>query len=382
MNRVLIISFLLVSLSLSGCSTVGRWFGRESPADLAARQGKALEVPPSMNRSMSTDLMSIPGEKAGPSVSLSSADQANQTAGEQGAVLKKVKGVKVIRRGERSWLEVDQDVDQVFSRLVDFFAESKIILQVNEPKLGLLETDWIDSVVATPKRFLGMVIGPQIKDRFRVRIERGQESGTSEVFFTHYAAELVMVEDARTGNVAIERVLDGNSGENLRSDWIVRPADPEAEIEMMRRFIAYLEGEMLPTAEIKAASQPVERISHIVENEEGHPYSIVLQSRFFEAWRLVGLAIDRANFTITDQDRSMGRYYVRFDPTVGKENKKGFWATLAFWKKDEAISAGIFSFLVTEENGVTRLIVQDEQGESIPPELSHRILVLLDEQLD
>lgn len=49
---------VLVALSLTGCSTVNRWFGRDSTVQ--ARQGRSLEVPPSMSRATTTDLMSIP----------------------------------------------------------------------------------------------------------------------------------------------------------------------------------------------------------------------------------------------------------------------------------------------------------------------------------
>lgn len=371
---------VLVALSLTGCSTVNRWFGRDSTAQ--AKQGRSLEVPPSMSRATTTDLMSIPGERAGSSVSLSAAGSQVSAPGDRSSVLREPKGMAVVRRGERSWLEADQSVDKVYSLLVDFFATAEIPLETQEPRLGLLETDWIDNVLATPRRFFGMVVGPQIKDRFRVRIERGVRPDTAEVFFTHYSAEMVMIEDPSTGNVVVERIIDGDSGSRLRPDWKVRPSDPAAESEMLRRFIAFADGDAAVAGDLKASAREVQSVSRLVENEAGYDYSLVLDARFFDAWRMVGLAIDRANFTITDQDRALGRYFVRFDPTVGAEGKKGFWSSLAFWRKDQTISAGIYSFLVIDEGSSVRVVAQSEAGEPVPADLSQRILTLLDEQLD
>jgi len=50
---------------------------------------------------------------------------------------------------------------------------------------------------------------------------------------------------------------------------------------------------------------------------------------FDRAWRRVGLALDRAGFTVEDRDRTTGTYFVRYiDDTV---ESKGFFSKLFSW---------------------------------------------------
>lgn len=118
-----------------------------------------------------------------------------------------------------------------------------------------------------------------------------------------------------------------------------------------------------------------------LEQVDGQP-QLVLPASFYEAWRQVGLAIDRLGFTLEDRNRAEGRYFVRYDPQADKERReKGFLESLAFWR-DEPNQLALYVIQLTQGGGrTTAVAVTDEAGEPAPAEVAERILTLLHEQL-
>jgi outer membrane protein assembly factor BamC len=60
---------------------------------------------------------------------------------------------------------------------------------------------------------------------------------------------------------------------------------------------------------------------------------VSVDENFERAWRRVGLALDRAGFTVEDRDRAQGVYFVRYvaqeqDEKVKSANEKGFLSRL------------------------------------------------------
>ena len=57
--------------------------------------------------------------------------------------------------------------------------------------------------------------------------------------------------------------------------------------------------------------------------------ALQLPEPFDRAWRSVGLALDRVNFTVEDRDRGQGLYYVRYVDTRDTVNdNRGFFSKL------------------------------------------------------
>jgi outer membrane protein assembly factor BamC len=337
---------LLVVSTGSGCSSLGKLLGGETAQQREARRIASLEVPPPLTAATTSDLMSIPGGQGG--VASYSATQSS-ARGDADQVYAGNTFVSIIKSGEKQWLLVDATPDRTWDLLQQYLLKNEIPILNQEKALGLIETDWVDNVLATPKRFLGVMLGSQIKDRFRIRIDVAEEGQKTEVFFTHYSVQKVLVEEAKTGNILVEREIVGRGDRQLVGDWKVRPSDPEAEIEMQRRFIAFVDIGQTDTSALEASAVVVPEKAVLVEDGETASVELQIQDRFFNAWRLTGLAIDRANFTITDRDRAMGMYYVRFNPAVDHPDEKGFWASLAFWREDDQLKAGVFQFLVGSE---------------------------------
>ncbi|RFA24807.1 hypothetical protein CAI21_20270 [Alkalilimnicola ehrlichii] len=114
----------------------------------------------------------------------------------------------------------------------------------------------------------------------------------------------------------------------------------------------------------------------------GEAPMLVIEEGFFEAWRQVGTALDRAGFTVEDRDRSAGAYYIRYDVRAEEgQRERGFFSFLAFWRSEEPDSLRPYVVNLSRDGRRTQVFVSDEDGEYAEPEISERILVLLQEHL-
>ena len=72
------------------------------------------------------------------------------------------------------------------------------MLAVEQPALGLMETDWAENRADIPADALRRTLGQFAdifyttykRDKFRTRIERGAEAGTVEIYIAHRGMEI------------------------------------------------------------------------------------------------------------------------------------------------------------------------------------------------
>ncbi len=119
----------------------------------------------------------------------------------------------------------------------------------------------------------------------------------------------------------------------------------------------------------------------IARAEDGRP-QLLIGGTFFQSWRLVGLALDRAGFTVEDRDRSRGDYYIRYDSRAATgAPERGFFSRMAFWRDEEPDSLQPYVVNLRHEGAVTRVTVATEAGEAAAPEIAEQILGLINEHL-
>ncbi len=219
--------------------------------------------------------------------------------------------------------------------------------------------------------------GVGTRDKFRTRLERGAEPGTTEVFISHRGAEEVQPDN---------RTRPMGTDDEAPKVWQPRPSDPELEAEMLNRMLVAFGMERERAQQMVAQSRERRDRARMVRDEDGGR-ALALEDNFSRAWRRTGLALDRVGFTVEDRDRSRGLYFVRYvDPEVdisgGKS--KGFFSKLKFWGDDEDNRDK--EFLVSLVGGrdgdeTTEVIILNKQGEPEKSETADRILSLLHEQL-
>ncbi len=161
--------------------------------------------------------------------------------------------------------------------------------------------------------------------------------------------------------------------------WQVRPSDPELEAEMLYRLMARLGGTQEQIQQARIAPPPPPRAT--LSRSENFAY-LELRDPFDQAWRRVGLALDRVGFTVEDRDRAQGVYFVRYNDPDAKTKKSGL-GRLAFWRDAEVVDKQFHIHVIGDADGgeLSEVRVQDAQGETLASSTASRILALLQDEL-
>jgi outer membrane protein assembly factor BamC len=133
-----------------------------------------------------------------------------------------------------------------------------------------------------------------------------------------------------------------------------------------------------------APGQPAAADKARLERAADGTAKLVIDDGFDQAWRRVGLALDRTGFTVVDRDRTGGLYFVRYadpDADAAKARDAGWLDKLMFWKTDDKDRPEQYRIKVAEEPPKSVVTVQDPKGATDRTPNSERILALLREQL-
>ncbi|HQT25334.1 MAG TPA: outer membrane protein assembly factor BamC [Burkholderiales bacterium] len=98
------------------------------------------------------------------------------------------------------------------------------------------------------------------------------------------------------------------------------------------------------------------------------------------AWRKVGLALEKVGFTVTDQNRENGVYFVDY-ASPKKQDQGGFLSDLEFWKDKEPPKPQKFRIQVRANGAGSAVTLLDKDGFTEHTQTSEKILNLLFEQL-
>ena len=363
----------------AGCS----WFGGKKNEEFkaASRPSKPLEVPPELTAPGSDDRFVIPDPRTQTTYSTY---QQKLQAPAPGAtatgpvVLPKIEGARIERAGDQRWLVVKGAPEAVWPKVHDFWIESGFSLVQEQPEVGIIETDWFEDRSKIPDDIIRRTVGKWLdgmyrtstRDKYRTRLEKGAEPGTTEVYVTHRG---------------LEEVYSTNQQDSTK--WQPRANNREYEAEMLQRIMVKL-GAPEPTKVAAAASgAPLAPSAAGLDprNAVLEASNLVVNDNFDRAWRRVGLALDRVGFTVEDRDRSKGIYFVRYiDPDAGTDAKKkeGFWESMKFWKSEPKAGQPQYRIHVGDAGGgLSQVTVQNKDGAPEASSTGKRILSLLYDQL-
>ena len=229
----------------------------------------------------------------------------------------------------------------------DFWIQNGFTLALDQPKVGIMETDWAENRAKLPQDIIRATIGKVFdslystgeRDKFRTRLERASD-GSTEVFISHRGMIEVYSSSSKDSTI-----------------WQPRPADPELETEFLRRLMVQLgvsEEQSKAIVAVPVQLPPSARIATV----NGAP-ALQLDEGFDRAWRRVGLALDRTGFTVEDRDRSNGMYFVRYVAPTG-DKKEGFFSKM-FGSKD-AVPPLQYRIAVRSEGNASTVTVQNASG--------------------
>ncbi|MCX7266041.1 MAG: outer membrane protein assembly factor BamC [Burkholderiales bacterium] len=366
--------FVLLALTaaLSACSTF-----EESKIDYkSASQAPTLEIPPDLTQLRKDSRYQVSG--AG-----SSSVSANATGGAQGrsstgpdagTATNQAGDARIERNGTQRWLAINRSADSVWQPLQDFWKDNGFVLITDQPELGIMETDWAENRAKLPQDFLRKALGKVMdslystgeRDRFRTRVERTATGGL-EITITHRGMAEVYTNTQKDSTV-----------------WTPRAADPELEIEFLRRMMLRLGGSAEAATALAAkaagASAPSGKATGVRVTTLNQLPAIEIQDGFDRAWRRVGVAIDRTGFTVEDRDRAQGVFFVRYAPpgTVGKE--PGFFAKL-FTSEKVIPTLAKYRIAVTSKGDVSTVSVQAPDGMPETSANAEKIIKLLADEI-
>jgi outer membrane protein assembly factor BamC len=345
------------------------------------------------------DQRSLPPQ--GGATSLSALQQVQQAAPATDTVAPAVADMRIQRDGTESWLVIDgKKPADVWPQVRRFWQEQGFLLVVDQRDKGVMETDWNETRPQINDGLIRSVISKAMgnsyvtaeRNKYRTRLDAAPNGGTY-VFISQKG-----MREALTG------------ANNDSSKWEPKPNDPGLETEYLKRLMAVLaqneqrakNGEP-PIANIKdeavpkdkkdadasskaAAAIAAQNVSR-TSSQGGDagaatvPSEVTLGEPYDRSWLHVGLALDRANFTVDDRDRTQGLYFVRYvDPKDLSAAQQGFWSQLFHGKKEkQAKQYRVNVKALTPDE--TRVAVVDESGAIDTSSPARQIMSLLVNQL-
>jgi|GEM_PF-2697797 len=224
-------SFLILLVALMLVSSCSLFRGNDKDAYKKSRASGNLEAPPELVIPETDSNYKVPDVVRASEVGDGSGNRGAAVASASG-VVPEYESVKLERDGQLRWLHVKAAPEQIWQPLVDFWQQREVKLEETDRALGIMRTEWIESVRAENRgkiskifsKALGTIAGAEFKEQYRIRVERVE--GGSNVYLTYHATEKVF-----------EEMTTGESGP---ARWQASPANPEAEAEMLTRIQQYI----------------------------------------------------------------------------------------------------------------------------------------------
>ncbi|MDR0480879.1 MAG: outer membrane protein assembly factor BamC [Gallionellaceae bacterium] len=337
---------LIVLAALAGCSSINL---QSKTIDYGAKATKAptLETPPDLTKPAPGEQFVIPDDEGDSGTNYSDYNKNGgtgtvpKTPNKAATVLPALPNVHMERNDTQRWLVVDDTADNVYPQVRDFFTGTGLKIKTDNPGAGIIETDWAENLAKLPQTGLRAIFGKMVdglydsgeRDMYRARLERTADGKGTAIYLTHYGREEVLSDDKST------------------SHWQERKPDPELEAAMLQMLAAKLGGVTTPPPANDAAAAESAESNDIsgpppqLKTRPDNTKFIAMQEPFDRSWRRVGLALEKAKFSVTDKNRMRGFYYIR---ASAQKKEKSWLQKLAFWSKDEAPTSQRYQVRVRE----------------------------------
>jgi outer membrane protein assembly factor BamC len=345
----------------------------------------SLAAPPDLTAQVPDQRLAAPSSGETSLSSLTQTEKTAPTAAPADAVLPSMPGVHLQRDGNERWLVVEaQDSQQLWPQLRKFWQQQGFLLVVETRKAGVMETDWNEKRPSIDAGFVRNFIGKSLDSaytaasryKYRTRIEAGPD-GSTYVFISERG---------------LTEQLTGSNNENR--EWVAAPNDPTLEVEFLRRLMQTISynktsGQTVPdepsAASDSAAASAVPAAGAEKEatatGAESAVSELNIPAAYDRAWLAVGVALDRASFTVDDRDRTKGLYFIRYvDPNDHTSEEQGFWSQLFHGHTDKVAKQYRINVRALTESS-TRVAVVDETGKIDTSKQAQQIVGLLGSQM-
>lgn len=355
-------------LTLAGCSQFDQLLGREEPIDYRSTvSGDPLSIPPDLTQASQHAQYRAPeGTTTFSQYARSQEERSRMGARDQ--ILPERDDIRVMRDGDLRWLVVNQPAEDLYTKVVDFWGEQGFTIYRQDPRAGVMETDWAENRGKIPEGWIKSALGfilDQVYDsgereRFRTRLER--VDGKTEIYITH------------------DQMVETGTADRSGWKWVEGKEDPNLNAAMLARLMVFLGTDTDHARQLVAEAQKTDLKPEISAATDGQAM-LNLNQPFDRAWRRVGVGIDSAGFSLEDRDRSTGDYYIRYlDTDTGRKVSQPGLIDRMLGRKS-ATEADTLVVRVIDRGQSSSVIVTDRDGQQDNSETARRILTVLAEHM-
>lgn len=354
----------LCVLLLAGCSTLNQMMGTEEAVDYKSTvSGDPLSIPPDLTQANSEAHYRAP-EGTATFSQYAQTQQAEQSRGAAERILPQTEGVEVMRDGDVRWLSVARPAEDVYPKIIDFWVDQGFTIQSQDPRAGLIETDWAENRAKIPEGWIRSALGSIVdtvfdsgeRERFRTRVER--VNGKTEVYISH------------------QHMVETPTQDGTTFKWVGGKEDPGLNAAMLARLMVFLGTDVQRAHDMVAQAEKTSDEAEIMQIVDGQA-AITLGEPFDRAWRRVGVAIDSAGFSVEDRNRSAGDYFIRYlDSDTGEKIEQQNFIGRMFGSKNTAEPTP-FRIHVAQQGSGSVVTVLDQNGQVQDTDTAKRIINVL-----
>jgi len=364
------LSILLMALSLGGCISLDKkenkqaGLGERSINYYSDKTVTSLEIPPDLTKPSSQNAFKLSEYVSVQEDTISFSEKDNAIK-EASSILRAPSNVEVKKAGERRWLVVDKKPDAVWNLSKSFFKSHGFSIKKTNKKIGIMETDYLESHAEIPDQSLGVIrsmlkkalkarYALPIVDKYRIRIEPTDNGNKSEVYLTLTS----MVE-----------VITGEGGEAENTIWQSQEKDQALETEMLYRLMTFLGSDHAIAREKIIAAKEEKNLAVSIADGVGGYAKLVFSLNQYDTWDNVGWALDQLEVDVEDKDVKEGSFYIN----VARTEDLGIFSRMF---GDDAVKKSFQIIVKQTGTDKTEVYFNDlsEENEQATIDFSHEFL--------
>ncbi len=359
------LSWVILMLIFHGCSL----FGEKNDADrtvISSPTKRALEIPPDLITPATSDKYSLPASGEAKLSDFNDLD-SRKFPSKNSKVLPVETWAYFINYGGFKVLLIERSPEEIWGLLKSFWIQNGFQIEKEMPEIGFIETDWLESrekisdglIQSTLGKIFGGLYDTGERNKFRMRIER-TEAGFSEISVVHKGLMQVTSDDRFDPTIV----------------WANRNADQQLEELYLRRIINFVAGK---EGDNSKSIDVVKKNSSTLKGNNDNIF-VELALNFNEAWKSIGLILDRLGFEVEERLREQGTYLIRYKKLDQEDKEKGFFAKI-FSSGKEQLDMNLYRIEIKNSGNMSQVFVSDHKT-SERTKSSQNILAVIYEQLN
>ena len=321
---------------------------------LDSRVSPGLEIPPDLTTDSTNSAFELPA------VFFSESDDPDSR--KKIPVLAIVESLKIEGFADFYWLSLDAPVDELYQLVREFWASEGFTLALDEPVIGIMETEWVYKEEGGHKEDQGFFARlfssrnlSESQDQFRTRIAKDGADQGVRIYISHRGTEFNFTK------------LTKHNLAEIDNSWNFRQSDSELEVEMLSRLMIYLG---LRRAEAEQQLDNVKlfasRASFNTDYLKEETYLLV-QEGYSRTWYRTLHQLERMNFEVANATFKSGllgnKGVIRVNTDMDVEvEDRGFLSLFA--AEIKVVKKQIILIISEETYDTTRISIETIDGEA------------------